>query len=200
MTQPGVYWLLDAPFMRVIGLYSNRLENPGYLEGRDAKGKVDQSQITWLQRTLSSIASDPEKKALVIATHHPPYSQGGHSGSTEMSATIDAACAAAAITPDLFLSGHAHNYQRYTRRINQKQVPYIVAGTGGISPQEVPAASGQVVDPVNHVTFDAAHESYGYLLLSVSKSKIKIEFWVLNPPDHKAFETIAVDLSTGTVS
>jgi Calcineurin-like phosphoesterase len=200
MTQPGVYWLLDAPFMRMIGLYSNRLENPGYLEGRDSKGKVDKSQITWLQDTLNSIAKNPAKKALVIATHHPPYSQGGHSGSTEMSATIDAACTAAGVTPDLFLSGHAHNYQRYTRRINQKQVPYIVAGTGGISPQKVANASGQVVDPVNHVTFDASHESYGYLLLSVSKIAIKIAFWVLDPPDQKAFETITVDLTTGTVS
>ena len=26
MTQPSVYWLLDAPFVRIIGLYSNRLE------------------------------------------------------------------------------------------------------------------------------------------------------------------------------
>jgi hypothetical protein len=79
-------------------------------------------------------------------------------------------------------------------------VPYIVAGTGGISPQKVAAASGQVVDPANHVTFDASHESYGYLLLSVSKTKIKVAFWVLNPPDQKAFETITVDLSSGTVN
>src|SRR5262249_62268917 len=41
MTQPGVYWLLDAPFVRIIGLYSNLLENPGYLEGRTQGGKSD---------------------------------------------------------------------------------------------------------------------------------------------------------------
>jgi len=51
MTRPGVYWPLDAPFVRIIGLYSNRMENPGYPEDRDSKGKVDQSQITWLQST-----------------------------------------------------------------------------------------------------------------------------------------------------
>ena len=33
MIQPGVYWMLDAPFVRIIGLYSNLLENPGYIEG-----------------------------------------------------------------------------------------------------------------------------------------------------------------------
>jgi 3',5'-cyclic AMP phosphodiesterase CpdA len=184
--------------VRIVGLYSNCLENPGYLEGRDAKGKVDMSQITWVQKTLASIAKNKEKKALIVATHHPPYSQGGHSGSTEMNASIDDACTKAGVTPDLFLSGHAHNYQRYTRRIGGKQVPYIVAGTGGISPQKVDPASGQVLEGT--VTYDAAHESYGYLLLGVSKTQIKIAFWVLDPPDNKPFESIVVDLATGMVS
>jgi len=34
MTQPGAYWLLDAPFAHIIGLYSNAAENPGFLSGR----------------------------------------------------------------------------------------------------------------------------------------------------------------------
>lgn len=60
-----------------------------------------------------------------------------------MSQSIDAICSAVNIVPDAFLSGHAHNYQRYTRRIGGKQVPYIVIGTGGIAPQKVPDATGQ---------------------------------------------------------
>jgi hypothetical protein len=36
MTQPGVYWLLQAPFVNIIGLYSNIAEGPGNLTG--AKG------------------------------------------------------------------------------------------------------------------------------------------------------------------
>jgi 3',5'-cyclic AMP phosphodiesterase CpdA len=74
MTQPGVYWMLDAPFVRIIGLYSNRLENPGFLEG---DGGQDTSQLDWLEATLKSIAANKSKKALVIATHHPPYQRGG---------------------------------------------------------------------------------------------------------------------------
>jgi Calcineurin-like phosphoesterase len=134
MTQPGVYWLLDAPFVRIIGLYSNLLENPGFLQGANG----DTSQLDWLSTTLAAIAKMTDHKALVIATHHPPYSQSGHSGSTEMSQTIDDACAKAGVTPDLFLSGHAHNYQRYTRRFGGKQVPYIVAGTGECRPNQWP--------------------------------------------------------------
>src|SRR5205823_6400506 len=31
MTQPGVYFTLDAPFVRIIGLFSNALEDPGVI-------------------------------------------------------------------------------------------------------------------------------------------------------------------------
>ena len=37
MTQPGVYFALDAPFVRIIGLFSNSLEDPGVIS--DEKGK-----------------------------------------------------------------------------------------------------------------------------------------------------------------
>ena len=63
------------------------------------------SQINWLNKTLANIAKSKDKKALIIATHHPPYSQSGHSGSHEMNASIDEALAATKLTPDAFLSG-----------------------------------------------------------------------------------------------
>ena len=37
MTQPGVYFALDAPFVRVIGLFSNALEDPGVISNKDGK-------------------------------------------------------------------------------------------------------------------------------------------------------------------
>lgn len=199
MTQSGIYWMLEAPFVRIIGLYSNRLENPGYLEGIDAKGAQDRSQIDWLEKTLSTCAKAKDKKALIIATHHPPYSQSGHSGSTEMSASIDQACTSAGITPDAFLSGHAHNYQRYTRHINNKEVPYIVVGTGGMNPQPVLPASGQPAGPGSPVTYDVAVSSLGYVMVTVSLQQLKIEFWALNPPDNKASDSVSVNLATHRV-
>ncbi|HEX4588824.1 MAG TPA: metallophosphoesterase, partial [Gemmataceae bacterium] len=99
--QAGVYWMLDAPFVRVIGLYSNLLENPGFLQGKD-NGQADTSQLDWLKQTLERIGQQPARKALVIATHHPPYSSGGHSGSDEMNQDITNLCTAAGVLPDLF--------------------------------------------------------------------------------------------------
>ncbi len=199
MTQPGVYWFLDAPFVQIIGLYSNLLENPGYLEGITA-GKGDTSQLDWLGQTLPSIAKAKQKKALVIATHHPPFSQSGHSGSTEMSQSIDAVCTKAGVFPDLFLSAHAHNYQRYTRRIGGKQVPYIVVGTGGMPPQPVTTATGQPADATHEVTYDAAMSSLGYLFVTASAKQITVQFWQLGSQHTKPFDPLTIDLATHTVS
>jgi hypothetical protein len=196
MTQPGVFWLLDAPFLRIIGLYSNLLENPGFLEGN---GGNDRSQLDWLEATLKSVAQET-KKALVIATHHPPYSQSGHSGSTEMSQSIDAACNAAQVFPDAFLSAHAHNYQRYTRRIGGKQVPYIVVGTGGMPPKKVPDATGQPADATHETTYDAAIASLGYLFVSASALQLKFEFWPLGSTHTQPFDPFSVDLATHMVT
>jgi len=198
MTQPGVYWLLETPFVRIIGLYSSWLENPGFLQGI-RKGKADTSQVDWLGRTLNSILKARDKKGLIISTHHPPYSKSGHSGSPDLNATIDEACEKAGIYPNLFLSGHAHNYQRYTRRIAGKQIPYVVAGTGGMPPQPVIPASGQPVEGSPGVTYEAAVSALGYLYITASLQQIEIEFWQLGPNRTKPSDSARISLQTGKV-
>jgi hypothetical protein len=196
MTQPGVYWLLDAPFLRIIGLYSNKLENPGFLQGKKDNGDVDTSQLDWLKATLTKISKNKSKKALLIATHHPPFSQSGHSGSTDMLKSIDDICNSTGVFPDAFFSAHAHNYQRYTRRIGGKQIPYYVLGTGGISTQKTPAATGQPADQSNQTTYDAALQAMGYLFVTVSATQFKTEFWQKGQEHTKPFDALTVDLHT----
>ena len=48
-----------------------------------------------------------------------------------MLADIDAVSRRTGVWPHAVLSGHAHNYQRYTRTVESMQIPYVVAGTGG---------------------------------------------------------------------
>jgi hypothetical protein len=179
--QPGVYWMLDAPFVRIIGLYSNLLENPGFLQGKN-NGRDDTSQLDWLKQTLTSISQSTPRKALIIATHHPPYSSAGHSGSTDMNNDITNLCTQAGVLPDLFLSAHAHNYQRFTRALGGKKITYIVAGTGGMPPQPVPDASGQPSGVGQEVTYDAALKSLGYLFVTITQTEIRTEFWPLGGP------------------
>ncbi|WP_213030859.1 hypothetical protein, partial [Acinetobacter baumannii] len=49
MLQPGVYFTLDAPFVRIIGLFSNALEDPGVISNLDGKWPtVSNVQIDFL--------------------------------------------------------------------------------------------------------------------------------------------------------
>jgi len=205
MTQPGVYWMLDAPFLQIIGLYSNIAEGPGDLEG--ASG--DQQQITWLDTTLKAIAASRKagtRKGLLIGVHHPPFSNGGHSGSPLMLQQIDDACKAAGIGPDALIAGHAHTYQRFTRTVTiagkQAQIPYVVAGCGGHNDQAVPAASGQVIG--DH-TFVKSARCYGYLNILADAQRLQLDFILVlgpggaAPTGAKVFDSVKVNLATGKI-
>jgi hypothetical protein len=48
-----------------------------------------------------------------------------------MLARIDAICEETGAWLHAVLSGHAHNYQRFTRVLQAMQIPYIIAGNGG---------------------------------------------------------------------
>jgi hypothetical protein len=207
MNQPAVYWLLDAPYVQIVGLYSNAAENPGFISG----AIPGQAQKTWLLATLKTVAQQRKngpRKALVLATHHPPFSSGGHSGSTEMLAEIDGVCQQAGIMPDLFLSGHAHSYQRYTRQPASHaglQIPYIVAGTGGINDQVIIPATGQASG--DH-TFVKSLQGYGYLLVKVAGAADKktattltVTMYQVDPISQKKsqYDQVTVNLAMGTV-
>ena len=75
MTQPGVYFALDAPFVRIIGLFSNALEDPGVISNLDHKwAAVSNVQIDFLRAQLKRIKQENYPGAVLLATHHPPYS------------------------------------------------------------------------------------------------------------------------------
>ena len=198
MTQPGVFWWLDAPFVDVIGLYTNFAEGPGFLEGGPSNNR-DRKQIEWLTATLQTIAKTRKsaaKKALVIATHHPPFSSGGdHGGSPDLITEIDQACQSAGIGPDAFLSGHSHTYQRYSRQTTiagkTSNVPYVVCGVGGRGLQRVPSATGQ---STNGVKFMKSASEFGYLLVNINAQSLRIDFATETSGSTRPVDSVEVTL------
>jgi hypothetical protein len=193
MTQPGVYFVLTAPFARIIGLYSNTSETSGIL----GNAQIGQDQVTFLtqqlQAALAARQADAQNKnpqALIIAVHHPPFTGSSqHFPSATMLAQIDACCKQAGIWPDLVISGHAHLYERYTRtmKADGRQIPYVVAGNGGyynLSKLKLTAA-GKKPKPGHHsepdgqgntINLDAYNETdYGFLRITVSATSILVE-------------------------
>ena len=178
MTQPGVYFTLEAPFVTLIGLYSNALENPGVISSENGLfPQITNSQLTFLTSELKRVKNKPG--AVILATHHPPFSGDGlHGGSPKMLAEIDACCQQAGFYPDAFLSGHAHIYQRFTRTVAGRQVPYLVAGSGGHNVQKI--STGAVRTPARNASGDVQLEKYlsvyGYLRIVADPTTLTIEF------------------------
>jgi len=119
MTQPNSYWTLLTPFSTMVGLYSNVPEG----------GVIKEDQFEWL---VSELENAPKERALLVSVHHPPFSADtAHGGSQYMLDTLDRAFKDSGRHPDMVLSGHVHNYQRYTRQVEDREIPYVVAGGGG---------------------------------------------------------------------
>jgi hypothetical protein len=183
MDQPGVYFTLNAPFAKFIGLYSNTGE--GGTQGVIADAKIGNAQLNFLNQQLAAAKAERAQgqgRALIIATHHPPFTGSPfHIPSPDMVQMIDKACAAAGIWPDLHLSGHSHLYERYTRTVNGKQIPYVVAGMGGF--YNLPGLNG-------------------FMRVTVSAASITGEFVTVDPASGKTGtgDSFTLDLQAHTVS
>jgi hypothetical protein len=206
MTQPGVYFTFDSPFVRILGVYSNVLEDPGVISDQNGTyPTLDQRQVEFLTAALQRIKSESYAGAVIIAVHHPPYTGGTtHGGSPDMLADIDSACTAAGVWPHVVLSGHSHNYQRYTRTVNGLTIPFVVAGNGGHSPLETMRGTLRTPYPIDSTltleSYDDTH--YGYLRIVVNATTMTIEFHpqsdggTTKTPD----DVVTVTLATHAVS
>ncbi len=220
MIQPGVYFTLEAPFVRILGIYSNMLENPGVISSTKDPTKsgavkfpnISDVQLDYLAAALARVKSENFKGALLLAVHHPPYAFGTHSGSMVMLKEIDAICEDAGVWPHAVLSGHAHNYQRFTRAFGDRQIPYIVCGNGGHglgklsktqtlrTPQSMPLfAQPAKKDTITFENYDDTN--YGYLRILVDPTQLRIEYHPASDggqtktPDDSA----TVNLADGTL-
>jgi len=235
MTQPGIYFTLDAPFVRIIGLFSNALEDPGVIssEGGEWPGVPD-IQLAYLAEQFKRIVKENYQGAVLVAVHHPPFSYappprsagtgGNHSSSTAMLRDIDTVCKDQHFYPHAFLSGHAHNYQRYTRTVKFEgktyDVPFVVCGDGGHNVNPLVRGKGGQAgqEPsngakVNYMDPNPAVQAtglllekyddrnYGYLRIGVDRQQLRIGFHqvgVGSLPQSRV-DMVTVDLASHTM-
>jgi len=206
MIQPGVYFTLDAPFVRILGVYSNALEDPGVISGENGQNTIlDSRQVAFLETALARVKSENYTGAVIIAVHHPPFTgDSTHGGSPVMLQDIDSACQSAGVWPHAVFSGHAHNYQRFTRTVSGFQIPYLVAGCGGHAPLAVMREAYRTpyqIDPT--LTLESYDDTdYGYLRVVVNATTMRIEFHPQS--DGSATKTpddvVTITLATHAVS
>jgi acid phosphatase type 7 len=114
----------------------------------------------------------------------------------------------------LVLSGHVHNYQRFTNELKGPngtlQIPYVVAGAGGYTnlgklqmiDGNYPNAPLAVGSGLTLVQYD--QNNFGFLRLEVSKSQIvgtyySAPYTVTGAPATKAVDGFTIDLNKNTV-
>jgi hypothetical protein len=206
--QPGVFFTFEAPFVRILALYSNTLEDPGVIADGGAYHGVGTTQLDFLKAALTRVKTENYQGALIFASHHPSYTLSRHGWSEQMTAQIDAICEQVGVWPTAVLAGHAHNYQRFTRtRPDGSQIPYVVCGNGGHNVQKLstgaPARAPQIIQAASKTTdqisFDSYDDSdYGYLRITATPTQLLIEYHpasdgaTAKTPDDR----ITVDLQT----
>jgi hypothetical protein len=205
MTQPGVYFTLDAPFVSIVGLYTNVLEGPGVISSHGGKyPTLGNDQLNFLNAELQRLAPARKagERAVIVACHHPPVSADAkHGGSTGLAADIDAASRAAGFWPDAVLSGHAHLYQRFTRKVDGREIPYVVAGSGGFSATAPRGGLPQAPLTIGEYTLvKQPIVEFGYLTVGVDMSGTKELTIAFHDRTHtRVHDRLRLDLANGKI-
>jgi len=196
MTEPYVYWRFDTPLVTIIGLYSN-------VEG-SLDAQTGGPQEKWLTAQLKAA---PANKCLLVAVHHTPYSLDEvHGGSPNVLQSMDNAIASSGRIPDAIFAGHVHNYQRFSRKIGQRIIPYIVAGAGGYatsirSMHQLQTNNGrQIQVPFQTTHPDLQLEKYnttdpGFLKVTVTANDFTSDYYTVpfdTPPTGNPFDSVTV--------
>jgi hypothetical protein len=161
---------------------------------------IGNDQLTFLTEELRRLKPAREKgeRAVIVACHHPPTSvDEDHGGTLGLSNDIDRAAKEAGLWPDAVLSGHAHLYQRFTRRTAGREIPYVVSGSGGYAAK---APRSKVTPPAVAGEFTLVGPTtvaFGYLTVAVDigKGTLTITFHPSDP--DVGGDAVVVDLATG---
>jgi predicted phosphodiesterase len=185
MTQPNVFWTLNTPLVTIIGLYSNCPEG----------GQISDIQRAWFIGELEAAAS---QLPVIVAVHHPIYSAyGPHPGSTRLKDFLESSCQAAGRAPDVVLTGHVHNYQRFSAPLlSKKDVPFIVAGAGGYNRRlhvlgkvfHDVQRKRQLPVQINNEDIwlqNFNDQQHGYLRITVTKTSIQLDYVAVPDPSEQ---------------
>jgi acid phosphatase type 7 len=163
----------------------------------------------------SELTDADARKGLIVAIHHPPFSgDTEHSGSTVAEKLLFESFAATGKYPHLIMSGHVHNYQRFTVKQKVKdatfEIPCVVAGAGGYSKLGTllkingkPAlAPLQLSDTLTLESHD--DEYFGFMRFEITKEQMvgtyfSAPYQELETPRPRITDGFTVDLAATTV-
>jgi 3',5'-cyclic AMP phosphodiesterase CpdA len=183
--QPHVHWTLIEDRVRIVGLWANHPEG----------GQFAPDQLEWL---IHELADTPPDTVLILALHQPVYSADvTHGSNLALVDVLDACSARAGRGPDAVFSGHAHVYERFTRRRDGREIPHIVAGAGGY-PELHPLGEGVPPLPatfagVDDVTLDACVDTaHGFMTVTVEDGAAEVVYTTAGPEGPRVADRFAI--------
>jgi acid phosphatase type 7 len=183
--QPHVHWTLVHDWVWIVGLYTNVPED----------GAVAGEQLDWL---AGELVAAPADVTLILAMHRPVYSVDCiHGSNLELGDALDACFARAGRVPDAVFGAHAHNYQRFARRIDGRVIPYLVAGAGGFHERHL-VGGGLPATPVcfpglEGVTLETHQDAaYGYMTVSVTPAGADVVYRTVSASAADPFDRFAI--------
>jgi hypothetical protein len=167
------YYSYDLGPWHIVALNSNC----GVEEIRCALGSA---QTEWLKEDLAANGADEEGRCTLAYMHHPRFSSGEEHGSTPTLEPLWQALYEAGA--DVVLSGHEHNYERFSpqdpqgRADPERGIREFVVGTGGRShyPIREPIANSELYND----------ETYGVLKLTLRPESYE---WRFIPVEGQTF-------------
>ena len=179
MNQPGVYFTLDAPFVSIVGLYTNVLEGPGVISSQDGHypALAGDAQLDFLKRRAAAARPGPQSRRAGRDHRLPPPTRLGRreprrqqrprrrhrhrrharpaSGPTPSSPATPTSTSA---TPG---------------SVDGREIPYVVAGSGGFA--ATPPTRRPPRRPTHRRRVHARQAKpiveFGYLTVTVDMSK-----------------------------
>lgn len=134
---------------------------------------------------LEKLDADPSVRAVIVASHHPPYTNSDLFDKDDIRAVerVFARPFLRASKTRLYLSGHVHSYERFV--IGEKT--FVVSGGGGGPRREVDISAGRPYTNDAYRGDDV--RPFHYLLLKIHQDKITVETKMLRLPRRTPMPT-----------
>jgi hypothetical protein len=163
--QPDVWpALLNHPPVAIITLDSNL--------DRLTRREIDRQWRDY-RAILEELDSDPDVRGVIVASHHPPYSNGGYSLNRRIAPMFADPFLESRKTL-LYLSGHVHSYQRF----QADRKAFVVSGGGGGPRHRVQQGTRRM--PFEDAYAAGSLRRFHYLLITITDDGLDIETKMLD--------------------
>ena len=125
-------------------------------------------QLKWYKSTMISLDSDPTINAIIVCTHHPPFSNSKIVGSSEPVQKFIIPAFEKSQKSKLFISGHSHNLEYFSDSIGRHFL--VIGGGGGLTQPLIPRNKSKHHDLLEQ----DLKPIYFYLIIEKNDNKLKL--------------------------